>query len=368
MKAKSMIKLFLSLSVISSSFVGAIASDAVLNSDPIDINGYVSEPMATDSELEAVKADVRKSKSLISINKEKTKSYKNLGRNMEKLLDVTEEAIEEANEANEIKAKYSARIDCLMKKNEPEECAQYRKTKKDTVSTKMAAPAPQVVAEVKSVKSKDSFGEEIKILPYGGYTSIQSENEDLSAEVSAGLRIESNVSSRFSIGIGFNYMNLTTSDCNNCQNFYYGNYRRDIEYTSYSFDFYSKFYLTKTERFRPYLGAGIGYSRTSAKYTDSNRNNGYNYNYNNYNNNYRYNKEELTTSIMGMRIMGGTEILFTENVGANVELQYSRGIGSGFNEDETDNHSTDLGRLTELSDEINEANIFSVSVGVLVLF
>ncbi len=364
MKTKSMIKLFLSLSVISSSFVGAIANDAVLNSDPIDINGYVSEPQATDQELEKVRGEVRRQKQTIKINKEKSKKYQELGRTTEKLADVTEDMIDERKEATSTIDKYNKKIECLMQENPGEDCNEFVR-RKDTVSTKMAAPAPQVVAEVKNT---DSFGEEIKILPYTAYTSIQSENEDLGAEVSAGLRVESNVSSRVSIGIGFNYMSLTTSDCNNCRNFYYGNYRRDIDYTNYSFDFYSKFYITKTERFRPYLGAGLAYSRTTVEYTDSNRNNNYGYNYNSYNNNYRYNKEELTTSNMGLRIMGGTEILFTKSVGANVELQYSRGIGSGFNEDETNNNSTDLGRLTELSDEINEANIFSVSVGVLVLF
>ena len=43
MKTQKAIKLLLSLAVVSSSIAGAMANDAVLNSDPIDINGYVQE-------------------------------------------------------------------------------------------------------------------------------------------------------------------------------------------------------------------------------------------------------------------------------------------------------------------------------------
>jgi hypothetical protein len=39
MKTQKAIRLLLSLAVVSSSIAGATANDAVLNSDPIDING-----------------------------------------------------------------------------------------------------------------------------------------------------------------------------------------------------------------------------------------------------------------------------------------------------------------------------------------
>ena len=52
----------------------------------------------------------------------------------------------------------------------------------------------------------------------------------------------------------------------------------------------------------------------------------------------------------------------------NLELQYSRGLGDGFGSTERVAESPDFRRLRELNNEINEANIFSVFAGVLVLF
>ena len=43
------------------------AGGQVLNSQAIDIDGYVTEPMATDSELENVKQELRKQRQTITI-------------------------------------------------------------------------------------------------------------------------------------------------------------------------------------------------------------------------------------------------------------------------------------------------------------
>ena len=53
----------------------------------------------------------------------------------------------------------------------------------------------------------------------------------------------------------------------------------------------------------------------------------------------------------------------------NLELQYARGLGGNFGSDNADiNNAPDQDRLQALSDELIEANLFSVFAGVLVLF
>jgi opacity protein-like surface antigen len=354
-----MIKLFLSLSVISSTFVGAIANDAVLNSDPIDINGYVSEPNATDHELEKVRSELRNQKSAIKINKEKSKTYNKLGRSTEKLAEVTEEMIEERKESQSTIAKYNKKIECLMEENPGKDCDEYVKRKQDTVSVGQAAP--QIVHEV---QTPSKMGDVIKLLPYAGVATFQSDNESLESGISAGLKVESDLTDRISMGLGLNYMSMTTTDFGGVTGSVVG---RDVDYSNLNFDMYGKFFIVKTERFRPYVGAGLAYNRTSAEFSSGN-----NTNNNYYGQSYQSGEQEVTANIMSAKIIGGSEILFTENVGMNLELQYSKGLGSSFGgESNSDNNAfgnTFQSRLEDLSEEINTAHTISVSAGVLILF
>lgn len=370
-KKATAFKFLLGLAVISSSFVGAIANDAVLNSDPIDINGYVSEPPATDHELEKVKNELRVQRNAIKINKEKSKTYEKLGRSTEKLAEVTEEMIEERKESQDTIAKYNKKIECLMQEDPGSDCDEYVKRKEDKVSMGMAAPQ-KVEANVET-NAEPQLGDTIKILPYFGVVSIQSENEDLEANLSAGLKVESDITSRFSVGLGFNYMTLKTTDFQNGFAGYTPSFQRgysqaygagrEIEYTNMNFDMYSKYFITKTSRFRPYIGAGIAYNRTSAKYAQNNT-----INLQNGLNSYQFGDEEITANNISARLMGGSEILFTKNIGMNLELQYNKGLGDSFGNQEQRVESPDQRRLRELTDEINNAHIFSMYAGVLVLF
>jgi len=368
MKTKSMIKLFLSLSVISSTFVGAIANDAVLNSDPIDINGYVTEPNATDHELEKVRGELRNQKNAIKINKEKSKTYDKLGRSTEKLAEVTEEMIEERKESQVTIAKYNKKIECLMEENPGKDCDAYVKRKHDTVSVGQAAP--QIVHDV---QTPTKMGDVIKLLPYAGITSIQSENEDLEGSLNIGLRVESDVSERISVGLGFNYSTLQTTDFANGVQAYTPDFRRnynqfygegrEVEYSNLNFDIYSKYFLTKTERFRPYVGGGVAYNRTSSNYSD---NRGTNISAGGFNQ--QFGDEEITANSISARILAGSEILFTKSFGLNLELQYSKALGSSFGNQENNVEGFDQTRLRNLTDEINDAHTISVTAGVLVLF
>ena len=128
------------------SFTGAMANeDAILNSDPIDINGYVQQaPPATDQELERVKGELQRQKNAIIINKAKKKKYNELSRTTEKLADETEEMIEERRESQETIDKFNKKIDCLMNNNAGAECAEFVKGGSDTVKDSQAAPVEKV--------------------------------------------------------------------------------------------------------------------------------------------------------------------------------------------------------------------------------
>ncbi|MCT4640678.1 MAG: hypothetical protein N4A33_00170 [Bacteriovoracaceae bacterium] len=355
-------KSILSLAVVATTFASAYANEAILNSDPIDVTGYVKEVPATDHELETVKNELRKQKQAIQVNKEKAKSYEKLGRSTEKLADVTEDMIEERKESQATIDKYNKKIECLMAQDPGADCDEYVKT--DKVST--AAAAPTVVAPVES--STIGAFEAIKVLPYVGMSSFQSENEQLEANIAAGVRAESDITSRISVGVGFKYTSMQTLDSANYfgNNFgvgywnTFGNQGREIDYTNLNFDINGKFFITKANRLRPYVGAALAYNRTTMKYNDNQ-----NWNGNIYGN---FGDEQLTTGNISASLLLGSEVVFTKSIGMNLEFGYSKGLGSSFNTQRNAAQSPDMIRLQNLNEELADAHQFSVNAGMIIYF
>ena len=189
----SIAKAILGLAVVTCTFSGAFAqtNDDILNSDPIDINGYVQEAPATDNELVGVQNDLKKVKREAKLNKQKGKTYQKLAKQTEKLSEVTEEMIEERKESQATMNKYNKKIECLMQEAPGADCDEFVRSS-DRVSTGQAAP--KIQAEVASPAGK--AGDTIKVLPYTGMTMINSENEQLEAAVAAGIRVESDINER----------------------------------------------------------------------------------------------------------------------------------------------------------------------------
>lgn len=375
---KKLAHVLTTLMIVSACFSSAYANDErYLESDPININGYVRDEVpVSDAELENVKNELNKQKSAIIINKEKKKKYNQLSRSTEKLADVTEEMIEERKESQETIDKFNKKIDCLMAEGKKPGCEEYAKG--DSVKVTQAAP------KVEATTNKEyDFGQEIKILPYTGLTTFMSDNENLEAGMVAGVRAESNVSPRFSVGIAFNYTNLKTTDfgsngltdpgyINWYTSFYQG---REIQLRNMKFDLYSKFFFVDTQRFRPYVGAGVGYNRTTINYSD-NRSAGNFCSPSIYNNcagafnNYQYGNEEVATSNMSVDLMLGSEIRFTESIGANLEFNYTTALGSNLSSENSLQafKAPDQRRLEDLSDELRDAHIMSLFAGMMIFF
>jgi hypothetical protein len=376
MKTKNLMVLALTLS-----FATAFAQqgeEQVLNSAPINVDGYLAEERpVTDGELEAIRSELNKQKMGTQLNKEKAKDLSKLTNQTEKLLDSQDEYIDSKIESTkaikEFNSKYEEnqkKLRCIIEELDTEECEPYKSKYKNkrveqSVSTQAAAP---VVSTAEVAPVGGAF-ETIKLIPYAGGTSYNGKIEQLEAEFAAGLRLESNITTRFSMGIGFNYSQLKTQDF---ANNYFGNFGggyyntygvqgREIQYNSMGLDIYGKFFLTNGERFRPYVGAGLGYNRATMEYTD---NNPYYYQTS------VFGEEKYNTNFATGNLMIGSEIMVTRGFGINLEAAYSTGLGNSVSSKNGRNpyNSPDQRRLQELGDEIINSNALSIFAGAVVVF
>lgn len=360
----------------------AQSEEQVLNSAPIDVDGYLQEKPVTDGELESIRSELNKQKMGTQLNKEKAKDLGKLTNQTEKLLDSQDEYIDSKIESTqaikEFNSKYEEnqkKLRCIMEELDTKECEpyknKYRREKRVEAEPEIQVPAqvaPVVsTAEVAPVTGGGAF-EEIKLLPYFGATSYNGEVEQLETELSAGLRLESNITTRFSMGVGFNYASLKTNDFASNRNYMtggyynmYGQQGREIQYRSMGLDFYGKFFITKGERFRPYVGAGLGYNRSQMKYSQNNPF---------YTGQYYFGSEDFNTSFMSGTLMLGSEIMVTPSFGLNIEGAYSTGLGDSMGSKSSKSFATspDQARLRDLGNEIINSNALSIFVGGVVKF
>jgi len=374
MNSKNLMVLMLTLSFASAY---AQSEEQVLNSDPIDVDGYMQEKAVTDGELEQIKGEIRKQKNEVTLNKEKSKGFKELSKTTEKLSETTEEYIDEKKSAQKDIAEYNAKIKCLMDENPSKDCDKYirnRRDQEDTVSTGQAAPlasGPTSVAEAPAISDGNAAFELIKLLPYAGATQYNGDIEQLDAEITAGLRLESNITTRFSMGVGLNFAQLKSTDFANSQfanQGWYSGYNniyggREIQYRSMGIDLYGKFFITKGERFRPYVGAGLGYNRSSMNYTNNDT-------YSDPMFGTQFGNEKYQTSYATGTVMAGSEIMITKGFGINIEGAMSSGIGNSLSSQSAKNitNSPDQKRLRELGNEITNSNALSIFAGAVIVF
>jgi uncharacterized protein YdbL (DUF1318 family) len=346
--------------------LNAISQEMVVDSKALDVDGYVAEPQVTDPELEQVKGELRRQKQTIQVNKEKSKTYEKLARATDKLVDSTVDLIEERKESKKKIADYNKKIECLMDEDrDPRECRNA-----DSVSTTQAA-----VTSNKAVNTDDSdlFTDDLKVMPYFAANMITTERENIETEYDFGLQVESNITERFSMGAGLGYRTFRTVDFGGAQflgggiNPWYQNtfglQGREIEYANLNVDLFGKFYITKKNRFRPYVGAGLSYNRSTLNYAGGNQMQNFNQ--------FNFGQEDLTLSYASMNIMLGSEIKFTKTMGLNVMGQYSTGLGDALSQNGGQNNlffNPDQRRLEQLAAEIQQADIFTFMMGMIVSF
>jgi hypothetical protein len=339
---------------------------------PLNIDGTVPEvPEAevSDGELDYINKELNKQKTTLKLNKEKTKKYKKLTNTTEKLVDSTEAYVDERKTSESAIKEYNKQIKCLLEENyDDPDCDDDKK--KDEVKVIQAAPVEQPVAPV-IINQVPALDSEVKLQGFSMTPMLGTKIYDgnnlngIESNINIGARLESEVWPQIAIGIGFNYHDIDVVDYNNFgngfgnffnsyNNFYNG---REINVTSMGVDLYGKFYLFQT-RFRPYVGAGIGFQRLNFQYTNNDRQLFGAYNFGN---------EEFSSNVISGQLLLGGEFSFTQRIGAVFELAYSTGI-STFGETNQNFYQLDQQRLGSLNDDFVNANALSLSMGLSIQF
>lgn len=331
--------------------IGAEA-DQILNSEQIDIDGSFHRKSEADKQ-----ADQRR-----NLEKEN----ENLVR--KKIEDIRME--EERRMTERLKDAFN---NGLGKMNNEQ-------TSQDSVAVVQAST--QKVEAPLPVENKDSFSQlgKIKVIPNVGVLNIQGDGIDFESKVSGGVNIESMVSNRFSFGVGINYSTLTATDLDSVNNngLYNGNIGynnwysntydqgREMNYKHLLLELNSKFFLVAESRVRPYVGLGIGYNRTNLKYTDKGQMNTYQYN----GSGVQYGNEAYTSNYVSGSALLGSEISFSQMIGMNLELSYSRGLTGGFGaKNEADmNVNDDQRKLDNVGTAIEDSSFIAVKAGILIAF
>lgn len=381
MKTKNLMVLALSLS-----FATAYAQsndEQVLNSAPINVDGYLQEERpVTDGELEGIRSELNKQKAGTQLNKEKAKDLGKLTNQTEKLLESQDEYIDQKIESTraiqDFNQKYEEgqkKLKCIMEESNSAECDPYKnkyrknQAKEEVQELKLKQAAPAITSSASVSNSGNPF-ETIRLLPYAGATTFNGQIEQLETELTAGIRLESNITSRFAIGVGFKYDQLKTNDFANNGPYmnqgYFGAFGlqgREILFRNMGLDMYGKFFITNGERFRPYVGAGLSYNRSSMRYNDNNP-------YYDQINAFYFGSEEYNTSFMSGQLMLGSQVMVTNSFGLNLEGSYSTGLGNSLASRSARNGGTspDQTRLRDLGNEIIKSNALSIFAGAVVNF
>ena len=241
----------------------------------------------------------------------------------------------------------------------------------DTVSNKQAAtqkveaPAP----EPKAQKAN-------KIVPTFGILNVKGTEVDFESKLNMGLSFETMVSSNFAAGFGLNYATMEIIDYNNAQfsnNYYYGNFNnsynsfygnngREMSYDRLQMEVTGKYYFTVENKIRPFLSAGLSYNRSGLEYNDDGQ--GYSYQ------GTQFGGEGYSSSYISATAMFGSEVVLSENFGAQLDFRYNKGLTGGFNSKSNTNgfQNPDQKRLEDIGQAIEEADFFSINAGIVFMF
>lgn len=106
------------------------AFEQVVNSEAIDVEGYMNKQLAQDEEILKIKNEIKQQKEMIVLNKEKSKHFKELSKSVEALTETTVEYLEEKKAAQAGIAEYNAKIKCLQMNNPDSNCNRYLNKKR----------------------------------------------------------------------------------------------------------------------------------------------------------------------------------------------------------------------------------------------
>lgn len=207
-----------------------------------------------------------------------------------------------------------------------------------------------------------------RVIPKFGITNYDGEKNSLESNISFGVNIETDVHPQISVGVSANYSTFDMTDSAN-YNYNYNNEKVEMSYSHLNLELNSKFYITSGSRIRPYAGAGIGYNRSTLRYTNNDRNYNaygyYPYSYNNYDNEV----DPITSSFVSASGTLGAEMSFSDTVGALIEFKYNKSLTSITNNQNNSSYQNyDERRLEDTNEDIQNSSQFGVNAGIMVKF
>ncbi len=244
-------------------------------------------------------------------------------------------------------------------------------------------PAPVVVAAPTVIETKivevpvpEKVQKDSKVIAALGATAMKGDMIDFESKLNINISAENHLLPNVSMGIAVGYTTLDITDTSNSfvntssQIYYntnsgynatFGNTGRAISYDRFSVETNAKFFLTVESKVKPFVGAALGYNRSSMKYTDS----GNNYAYNNVN----YGNEGQSSGYFSGAAKLGAEVDFSETVGLNLDLSYTKSLSSGIaSKNSTTTLNPDQVRLANITKAMEESDVTAVQLGLLVKF
>jgi outer membrane protein W len=260
----------------------------------------------------------------------------------------------------------------------------------DTVTVRQAAPqkvvAPAPVAA--PVKAKRTA-----VIPSLGVSQTLSDTGNAESKIDFGLNVEHAVHNNISVGFGVGYSKMELEDP---YSDFFGNQfiglapaapaegeegkDYDYSYSRINVNLNSKFYFTGIDaKFRPYVGAGLGYNRVTIKDTNPNDdcntqfgggfgcNIGGGFGFQNPNQD-----TELSDSQVSATAMIGTNILFNDFIGMNINFSYTKFLNDAFSDQEEDEFlrtfNSNEDKIRGVGKSISEDDVAGVSAGVVIKF
>ncbi len=123
----ALLALSFSCAVLAQDFQTESANEQILQTETINVDGYVKDKPIQDAEIQGIRQEIQKQKKEIVLNKEKSKHFKVLTKSTEQLSEATVEYIEEKKEAQAQIAEYNLKVKCLQSENPGKECDKHVK-------------------------------------------------------------------------------------------------------------------------------------------------------------------------------------------------------------------------------------------------
>jgi len=205
-----------------------------------------------------------------------------------------------------------------------------------------------------------------------GVSNVSGGEVDLETSVTGKILVESKVKENILIGLGVGYTNITMrplTDVLGSSYFsaYYGSgyynvsgeYGPTIDYDQLDVSTSVKLLLGKSSKLKPYVGLSLLYSRfnmdsnSGANYWGSGINSGSN----------------VDGSFLSLSANIGARLMFSEMIGMNLELGYTRGIGGILgNRSSVSLINPDAVILNDIANQIATSNIFGIQTGLIFSF